>query len=327
MKQVKILEVTPRDGAYVINNQFRPHDMASIAQGLEEAGINDIEIGGHGCGLGASPKYGLAFATDEEYLQAVTAVLKNVTLNAFIIPDVGTKKEIDLAVKYGVKILRVGVNVDTVERSKEFLAYAKDCNLGTTINFMKTPLVSAKECAKNAEIAYSYGADTIYIVDSSGGMLPETVKEYIQAVKDIIDAPLGFHGHNNLMLAMADTLAAIEEGVSIVDSTLQGMGRSGGNCQTEVLVAILDKMGYATGIDLGKLLEVGEHRVKPLMARPQGMDDIAILLGYTDLHSSFLNQIDKYCSEKNITLQSALLKFKNKKILRIDRETIEKIIG
>src|SRR5207249_2088921 len=118
---------------------------------------------------------------------------------------------------------------------------------------------------EHGSISAQYGADIVCVVDSAGGMMPEDVHAYIQAMRSTIDVPVGFHGHDNLSLGIANVLAAIDAGATYVDSTLRGMGRGGGNAQTEVLVTVLKKRGIDLGVDINRLMDLSDRIIRPLM--------------------------------------------------------------
>jgi 4-hydroxy 2-oxovalerate aldolase/long-chain acyl-CoA synthetase len=245
-KKIQILECTLRDGSYAIDYQFTAEDTAIITSGLEQAGFELIEIG-HGLGLNASsPLIGLSAATDEEYLEAAAKSLKKAKFGMFFIPGIGRKKTLDLAAKYKMDFVRIGTNVTEVEQAEPYIKYAKELGFLVFSNLMKSYALPIDEFIKKAELASRYGADVIVVVDSAGGMMPEEVHNYISRIKREIGVKVGFHGHNNLLLAIANTVEAVKAGAEIVDSSLQGIGRSAGNAQTEILVMVLEKRVYST---------------------------------------------------------------------------------
>jgi hypothetical protein len=158
---------------------------------------------------------------------------------------------------------------------------------------MKSYTMPPAELAEQGSLSAQYGADLVCVVDSAGGMLPEDVRAYIQAMRSSIDVPVGFHGHDNLSLGIANVLAAIDAGATYVDSTLRGMGRGGGNPPTEVLVPVLKKRGIDLGIDLNRLMDLSERIVKPML-HGAGPNPIDITSGYAQFHSSYLKTILKY---------------------------------
>jgi len=289
----QILECTLRDGSYVIDFQFTGKDTAIIAAGLENAGFNLIEIG-HGWGLNASNAgKGAAAATDEEYMEAVASTLKRARWGMFFIPGIGRHEDLELAARYGMNFIRIGTNATEVDQSKKYIEKAKRLGLFVSANLMKSYVLPPRELAVKAKLSERFGSDIICLVDSAGSMLPDDIRAYITAMKDFLNIPIGFHCHDNLALGMANVLTAIDCGVEQVDSTLQGMGRGGGNPATEVLVTVLMKKGIDLGIDLHRLMNLSEHLIKPML-KGKGWDPIHITSGYAGFHSSYMQTILKY---------------------------------
>ncbi len=261
-----ILEVTLRDGSYLIDFQFTAEDTATIAAALESIGFRWIEIG-HGLGLNASQAgKGMAAATDEGYMEAAAQALQDAKWGMFFIPGIGREEDIRLAADYGMSFLRIGTNVTEAAQAQPYIALAKELGLIVSYNAMKSYAVSPPEFGAVVAQARNWGADIACLVDSAGSMDPDSVAAYLRAAKAESESPLGYHGHDNLSLAMANTLRAIEEGAVLVDSSLQGMGRSAGNAVTEVLVAILQRRGSMQHIDLKAAMDVGQGLIQPFWA-------------------------------------------------------------
>jgi len=312
MEKPKILETTLRDGSYAIDFQFTAKDTALIAAALENAGFDLIEIG-HGLGLNASKSgKGVAAATDEEYLQAAASVLRKAKFGMFFIPGIGRKADLDLASEYGMGFVRIGTNATETDQAREFIEYAKHLGLKVSANLMKSYVLSPRELAKRANLLEKWGADIICLVDSAGGMLTNEIREYLFALKEHTNAILGFHGHNNLSLAIANTLEAINCGATIIDSSLQGIGRSEGNAPTEILLVILDKLGYDLGIDIYEVMDIGEDTIMPLMHYKKGVSSIGVTVGYAQFHSSFLKNIYKVAEKCNLDPRELLVRVSQK---------------
>jgi 4-hydroxy-2-oxovalerate aldolase len=290
---LQILECTLRDGSYVIDFQFTVRDTMIIASALENAGFNLIEIG-HGVGMNASNAgKGVAAATDEQYLEAAATALKRAKWGMFFIPGIGRHEDLELAARYGMNFVRIGTNATEVAQSKDFIEHAKRLGMEVSANLMKSYVLPPKELAEQARLSAQYGADVVCLVDSAGCMLPDDIQTYMAALQDAIPTPLGFHCHNNLAMGMANALTAIKCGAQTVDSTLQGMGRGGGNAATEVLVTILKKQGIDLGIDPNRLMDISTRIIKPML-KEKGLDSINVTLGYAGFHSSHLKTISKY---------------------------------
>jgi 4-hydroxy-2-oxovalerate aldolase len=296
---VILLECTLRDGSYAIDYQFSTIDTERIAKALSEAGFEWIEVG-HGVGLGASEKgIGVAKETDLEYIRAGKRAVEGsgAMIGVFFIPGIGRADHLDQACAEGLGFVRVGSNITEFESAETAVRYAKSLGLTVSVNLMKSYAVGPEEFARICRQVEQFGADTVVLVDSAGGMLPDEVYKYSSTALQSIDIPLGFHGHNNFQLAIANCLAARRAGSRVLDVSLRGMGRSAGNAQTEILLALLEKTGDATGIDLLKTMDVGEQLVAPLMPSQKGVDDVAVATGAGRFHSSFLPRVKKAAEE------------------------------
>ncbi|MDX6574889.1 MAG: 4-hydroxy 2-oxovalerate aldolase [Blastocatellia bacterium] len=296
-KSIEILDTTLRDGAYMIDFQFTANDTAVICAALEDAGFRTIEVA-HGLGLGASgTRWGVAAATDEEYLRAAATSLRKARFGTFFIPGIGTKEHLDLARGYGMSFVRIGTNITQSEEAEEFIKYAKLLGFEVMYNAMKSYVAPPEEFLRRMRQAVEWGADVVYLVDSAGGMLPAEVKQYIELLRENLDARVGFHGHNNFMLGCANNLAALEAGATLLDSTIQGMGRSSGNPQTEVMILLYEKLGISTGIDIFKTMEIGESLIRPLMPVKSGVTALDMTMAHAQFHSSFLPRVERAASE------------------------------
>jgi len=290
---VEILDCTLRDGSYVIDFQFTAEDTRVICSALEDAGLRMIEVG-HGVGLGGSDAgCGLAAATDEEYVSAAASALKRAQFGAFFIPGIGTKEHLDMARDYGMSFVRIGTNITQSDEAAPYIEYAKKLGFEVSYNAMKSYVVSPEEFLERAQKTIDAGADVVYLVDSAGGMLPLEVKQYIELLRAKLTARIGFHGHNNFMLANANNLAALEAGATMLDSTVQGMGRSSGNAQTEIMVLLYEKLGIETGVDIVKLMNVGENLIRPRMRTASGVCALDMTMAQAQFHSSFLERIER----------------------------------
>lgn len=305
-KDIKVLDVTLRDGSYVIDFQFTEHDTAIICSLLESAGIDWIEIG-HGVGLNGSTKgYGTAACSDEEYIIAAAENLKHAKWGTFFIPGIGTFDDIKMAASYKMPFIRIGTNITDFKKAIPYIELAKSLGMFVAYNGMKSYAVSPKEFSTIAQEANNYGTDMICLVDSAGGLFPNDVEQYFKQTQDVTDIKIGFHGHDNLSLVMANTLKAIECGAYMVDTSIQGMGRSAGNARTEVLFAILKQKGLFPNIDLNRLIDIGQNFINPLI-KNKGADPLAIISGYAMFHSSFTPKVSKYAKDYNIDIRDLII--------------------
>ena len=287
-RQIRIIDTTLRDGSHAVRHKFTIEDVKAIASTLDEAGVYGIEIS-HGDGLaGSSIQYGWALHSDEERLSAANEVVKNSKIAVLLLPGIGTRNDLQRSFECGAKIARIATHVTEADISEQHIKMAKDMGLEVMTFLMLSHMVPPGKVLEQAKLMEGYGADVVYVVDSAGAMLPDDVRAKVGILKEHLSVEVGFHAHENLGLAIGNTLAAISEGATVVDGTLCGLGAGAGNTPTEVLVAVLDKLGYKTGVDLYKIMRAAEEIMRPRMPRPQVIDRASLALGYAGVYSSFL---------------------------------------
>jgi 4-hydroxy 2-oxovalerate aldolase len=305
-KGVIILDCTLRDGSYAVRQQFTAADTARICAALETGGVRQIEIG-HGFGLGASgPRLGVAAASDEEHVAAAAQTLRKARFGMFYIPGIGSTDDLDMARDHGMHFVRIGTNVHQYQAAQAHIEHARRIGLEVSYNAMKSYLFTPNQLLNAMRATVEWGAQAAYIVDSAGALIPSEVKAYVEALNGELDAPIGFHGHNNLMLANANCLAAWEAGATLLDGTLQGIGRSGGNAQTEILALTFEKMNVETGLDVRYLLDAGERLVRPLMGAEGGATSLNIVIGMAGFHSTYLERVDAVAERFGVDLKDLI---------------------
>ena len=324
MKKVKILDTTLRDGSYSRNFSFTINETEKICMGLESAGVKLIEIG-HGAGLNASNMgLGKSKHSDEEYMKATNSVLTKSQYGMFCIAGIAKLEDISLAYRHDMDFIRIGTDVDKIPDSKKYIKKAKECGMFVTANYMKSYSIPPEKFAENVLLSEKYGADAIYIVDSAGGMFGDDIKKYVEEIRKVSSIVIGFHGHNNLGLAVSNSITAAELGADLVDSSLQGLGRSSGNASTEELVAAFTKKGFSMGIDLHKILEIGSRYVKPLITK-KGKSSLDIVAGFCDFHSSYMHYIEKYSKKYNVNPLSLMIEITKVDKVNLNERTLEAI--
>ena len=290
-----LLECTLRDGSYTISFQFTARDTALIAEALEDVGFTLIEVG-HGIGLGASAAgMGDAAETDEAYMRSAASALSRAKAGVFCIPGIASLDHVDLAADCGMGFIRIGTNVTEAGEAGPFIERARKRGLMVCANFMKSYACSPDEFGEIAYRSAQDGAQVIYVVDSAGGMMPHEVRAFCHAVLARTAVKLGFHGHNNLGLGVSNAIVAVECGACLVDTSLQGLGRSGGNTPTEQFVSVLARRGLDLGIDPIAVMDVGERFIAPLITR-RGLNSLDIVLGLAQFHSSYMGIVRRFAS-------------------------------
>ncbi|MBI1624847.1 4-hydroxy-2-oxovalerate aldolase TesG [Comamonas suwonensis] len=289
-KKITVHDMTLRDGMHPKRHLISLEQMKTVACGLDAAGVPLIEVT-HGDGLGGSSvNYGFPSHTDEEYLGAVIPLMKQAKVSALLLPGIGTVDHLKMAYDLGVSTIRVATHCTEADVSEQHISMARKMGMDTVGFLMMAHMNSAEGLVKQAKLMESYGANCIYITDSAGYMLPDDVKERLSAVRQALNAEteLGFHGHHNMAMGIANSLAAIEVGANRIDAAAAGLGAGAGNTPMEVLIAVCARMGIETGVDVFKIQDVAEDLVVPLMDFPIRIDRDALTLGYAGVYGSFL---------------------------------------
>lgn len=287
-RYVRITDTTLRDGSHAVSHQFRVENIRNVVRRLDQAGVPVIEVS-HGDGLGGnSVNYGFGLHSEEELLRAAVAEMKQAKLAVLILPGVGVREDLEMAHGAGAKIARVATHCTEADVSEQHIGFAKKIGMEVVTFLMMSHMVEPAKLMEQAKLMESYGADCIYVVDSAGALLPDQVRARVATLKEGLSCQVGFHAHNNLGLAIGNTLAALEEGADQIDGSTCGLGAGAGNAQTEILAAVLDKAGYETGIDLYGAMDAAEEAVRPIMHRPIIVDKNSLTIGYAGVYSSFL---------------------------------------
>ncbi len=289
-KSVTLHDMCLRDGMHPKRHQISIEQMVAVATGLDEAGVPLIEVT-HGDGLGgASVNYGFPAHSDEEYLRAVIPHLKKARVSALLIPGIGTVDHLRMAHECGVSTIRVATHCTEADVAEQHIALARKLGLDTVGFLMMAHMTEPSALASQGKLMESYGANCVYCTDSAGYMLPADVTARIRALRETLrpETEIGFHGHHNLAMGVANSVAAVEAGASRIDGSAAGLGAGAGNTPLEVFNAVCHRMGITTGVDVLKLANVAEDLVVPMMDHPIRVDRDSLILGYAGVYSSFL---------------------------------------
>ena len=289
-KKITVHDMTLRDGMHPKRHQISLDEMKSIAVGLDEAGIPLIEVT-HGDGLGGSSvNYGFPAHSDEEYLSAVIPLLKRAKVSALLLPGIGTVDHLRMAKDLGVNTIRVATHCTEADVSEQHITKARELGMDTVGFLMMAHMNSPEGLTQQGLLMESYGANCVYITDSAGYLLPDDVAARVSALRAALkpETEIGFHGHHNLSMGVSNSIAAIGAGATRIDAACAGLGAGAGNTPMEVLIAVCDRMGIETGVDVFGIQDVAEDRVVPIMDFPIRSDRDALTMGYAGVYGSFL---------------------------------------
>lgn len=328
---MQLLDCTLRDGANVVGNGFDAELTKMMLEGLIKNHITLIEFG-NAYGIGAyDAKPSVAPLTDLEYLDLVQPYLSQAEIGMFMGAANANEKNIALAAEKGLKFLRIGENASDGKHCEEGIKLVKKYGMTARYSMMKAYVLSPKELAEEAKMLESFGLDAITIMDSAGRMLPKETYEYVSEMVKAVKIPVGFHGHNNLGLSVANALVAEEAGAATLDCGLMGMARSAGNLSTEIAVAAFQRIGKAKEIDFYGLLDFIDQKLAPAMKT--GYDYRAavcpkdLTLGYSGCHSNFLHMFESVAKEKNVNLYKLIIDVSAKNMKNPSMELIEEVAG
>ena len=289
-KKAILHDMSLRDGMHAKRHQISLDEMVAVATALDEAGMPMIEVT-HGDGLGgASLNYGFPAHSDEAYLGAVVPKMKQAKVSALLLPGIGTVDHLLMAKDLGVSCIRVATHCTEADVSQQHISKAADLGLNTVGFLMMAHMVPSETIVAQAKLMEGYGANCIYCTDSAGYMLPDEVSQKIGALRQALkpETEIGFRGHHNLGMGIANSLAALEAGALRIDGSVAGLGAGAGNTPMEVFIAVCDLMGIETGVDVFKIQDVAEDLVVPIMDFPIRIDRDALTLGYAGVYGSFL---------------------------------------
>ncbi len=315
--RVYLQDVTLRDGMHAVRHQLSVDRVQAIARALDKAGVDAIEVT-HGDGLGGSTlTYGPSSNSDAEWIEAAAEVVENAALTALILPGIGTIRDLKEARDLGVTSLRVATHCTEADVSWEIITAAKEMGLDVAGFLMMSHLSPPEALAAEAKKMESYGADAVYVTDSAGRLTERGVRERVRAYREVLEpeTQIGIHAHQNLSLAVANSLAALDEGAYRVDASLAGHGAGAGNTPIEPLVAVMEIEGWADNYDLYALQDAADDLVRPLHERPVQVDRETLTIGYAGVYSSFLRHAERIGERFGLDARDILMKAGERKLI------------
>ncbi|MCY3580164.1 MAG: 4-hydroxy-2-oxovalerate aldolase [Acidimicrobiia bacterium] len=311
----RLTDSTLRDGSHAIAHQFTTEQVRRVVAGLDAAGIPVIEVA-HGDGLGGSSfNYGFSHTNETGLLQVAVETARYAKIAVLMLPGIGVKDDLRQAADLGARVARIATHCTEADISEQHIALAKDLGMEAVGFLMMSHMIEPEELLEQARLMESYGADAVYTVDSAGAMTIDGARRRVALLKANLSCQVGIHAHNNLSLAVANSLAALEEGVDQIDGCTTGLGAGAGNCPTEILVAACERSGWETGIDPIAMIEVADTAVRPIRPEQGVIDGDGLLLGYAGVYGSFLLHSKRAAERYGVPTRDILLELGERRVV------------
>jgi len=326
MANILIHDVTLRDGSHAVAHQLSLKQIAEYAKAAELSGIPVIEVG-HGNGLGASSLLvGESLVSDFDMLSTAKENLKNTKLGIHIIPGFGAiNKDLKPAFDAGVDVVRVASHCTEADITERHIKFSRENGKEVYGVLMMSHMASDEELVCQCLKMESYGAEGVILMDSAGASLPSDILSRISALVSSLKIPVGFHAHNNLGMGIANAVTAVSAGATILDGSARGFGAGAGNAQLEVLVAVIEKLGYSTGINLYKILELAELAEKRLLKVIPSINSTSIVSGLSGVFSGFAKHVDRVAKEYNVDPRDIFFELGKRKVVAGQEDLIVEI--
>jgi len=289
-REVRITDSTLRDGSHAMRHQFTEEQVRAVVSALDDAGVQVIEVS-HGDGLGGSSfNYGFSLVDEISLIRAAVDEAQAARIAVLLLPGVGTVEDLREAREAGASVARIATHCTEADVSVQHFAAARDLGMETVGFLMLAHRLDPAGLARQARIMVDAGAECVYVVDSAGALVLSDAQARVQALVAEIgrEAQVGFHGHQNLSLGVANSVLAYQAGATQVDGALCALGAGAGNAPTEVLAATFARLGIGTGVDVDGVLAAAEEVVRPIIPRLPWMDRASVVQGYAGVYSSFL---------------------------------------
>lgn len=316
MPDIMISDPTLRDGNHAVKHQLEARQIAAYCAAADKAGIPIVEVG-HGNGLGASSlQVGLCRLTDQELVETAREHLKKSRLGVHIMPGFATvENDIAPAVARGVDVFRVGCHCTEADTTQRHIDYIRASGKQAVGALMMCHMADKEILAEEAYKMQSYGAEGVMLYDSSGALLPDDVTDKISYMVANLDISVGFHAHNNLSMGVANSVAAARAGASILDGTARGFGAGAGNTQLEVLVAVLERVGFSTGINLYGVLDMGDLAEKEIIPLVPTISSVSVTSGLAGVFSGFAKHVERIAGEYGVDPRDVFFELGRRKVV------------
>ncbi|MFC9972849.1 4-hydroxy-2-oxovalerate aldolase [Spirillospora sp. NPDC127200] len=314
---IRITDSSLRDGSHHKRHRFTAADVERIVGALDAAGVPVIEVA-HGDGLGGSSfNYGFSAVPEQELIRTAVRTATRARIAFLMLPGVGVKDDIRQAADNGASICRIATHCTEADVSVQHFGLARELGLETVGFLMMSHSQPPEVLARQARVIADAGCQCVYVVDSAGALVLEQTADRVSALVAELggDAQVGFHGHENLGLGVANSVAAVRAGALQIDGSVRRFGAGAGNTPVEAFVAVCDKLGLATGIDVFAVADAAEDVVRPIMGQECLLGRMELMMGYAGVYSSFLKHAERLAARYGVPGAQILMEAGRRKLI------------
>jgi 4-hydroxy-2-oxovalerate aldolase len=313
--QLVLVDSTLRDGSHAVEHQVTAQQVRDVVSALDTAGVPIIEVS-HGDGIGGSSfNYGFGATADVDLVRVAAETAQRARIAVLLLPGIGVADDLRRVHEVGATVARIATHCTEADISDQHIRTARELGMTAVGFLMMAHMTTPQQLLEQARKMESYGAEAVYVTDSAGALTTSGIRERVAVLRNGLDIPIGVHAHNNLQLAVANSVAAYEEGATWIDGTGRGMGAGAGNTPLEILATVFDREGVSTGIDIFRLMDAAEEVVAPLLRRPQIVDRAGLLLGYAGVYSSFLLHSERAARRFDVDQRELLLELGRRRVV------------
>jgi 4-hydroxy 2-oxovalerate aldolase len=308
VNRVRLTDSTLRDGSHAMAHRFTEEQVRAVVHALDRSNVEVIEVA-HGDGLGGSSfNYGFSTVDEFDLIAAAVAEATQARIAVLLLPGVGTISDLRHAHAVGASVARIATHCTEADVSVQHFGAARELGMETVGFLMLSHRIAPAELARQARVMVDAGAQCVYVVDSAGALVLGEAQARVQALLAEIgdQAEVGFHGHQNLSMGVANSVLAVQGGARQLDGALCALGAGAGNAPTEVLAATFDRLGISTGVDVSGVLAAAQDVLRPMIGRMPVADRSAIVQGYAGVYSSFLLHAERAAARYNVPAHEIL---------------------
>lgn len=292
MRSIQLLDASLRDGGHRTNFHFSDDNLRGILTSLDNSGVEYIEIGYRNGSLHPIENIGRAGLCDQHYLGLCQALIKKSIITVMAHASNITESDLLELKEHNVGLLRICIAKNKLTEALTTIDLAKKLNLPISLNFIHMTYYTDADLDAVVEQASKLQPDMIYFADSNGSIFPERIASIYKRYTQQYTIPFGFHAHDNIGLAQANAIAAVNSGATFIDASLAGMGKGTGNLKTEFFIAFL-QANKVTKYNLQEVLNAANYVRDALKIGQEPIDMDEFIRGIANYSTADLKSLNQ----------------------------------